>query len=118
MTSIPASRRARATTLAPRSCPSSPGLATTTRIRPLIDPRVAGLLHAKVALKTYCGEMNPAGELGLAARQVVARGTQVAGLAAASARTVLGTLSRGIRTVARPAGVRGVALEVGVLAMH
>src|SRR6266545_3808676 len=30
MTSKPASRRARATTLTPRSCPSSPGLATTT----------------------------------------------------------------------------------------
>src|SRR5712691_2079115 len=32
MTSMPASRRARATIFAPRSCPSSPGLATTTRI--------------------------------------------------------------------------------------
>src|SRR6266511_3147634 len=32
MTSIPPSRRARATIFAPRSCPSSPGLATTTRI--------------------------------------------------------------------------------------
>src|ERR1041384_4475279 len=32
MTSIPASRRARAMTLAPRSCPSRPGLATSTRI--------------------------------------------------------------------------------------
>src|SRR5262249_7688913 len=32
MTSMPASRRARAITLAPRSCPSSPGLATRTRI--------------------------------------------------------------------------------------
>src|SRR6266851_8101894 len=32
MTSIPASRNARAITLAPRSCPSSPGLATSTRI--------------------------------------------------------------------------------------
>src|SRR6188768_1109578 len=29
---MPASRRARAMILAPRSCPSSPGLATTTRI--------------------------------------------------------------------------------------
>src|SRR5919108_3634905 len=34
MTSMPASRSARATTLAPRSCPSNPGLATTTRMRP------------------------------------------------------------------------------------
>src|SRR6266436_3250188 len=32
MTSKPASRRARATIFAPRSCPSSPGLATSTRI--------------------------------------------------------------------------------------
>lgn len=62
--------------------------------------------------------MNPAGELGLAARQLVARGTQVAGWAGSSAWAVLGTLSHGIRTVARPAGVRGVALEAGVLVMH
>src|SRR3954471_9595758 len=34
MTSMPASRSARATTFAPRSCPSKPGLATTTRMRP------------------------------------------------------------------------------------
>src|SRR3954463_10246826 len=33
MTSMPASRRARAITLAPRSWPSRPGLATKTRIR-------------------------------------------------------------------------------------
>src|SRR5215207_1995751 len=32
MTSMPASRSARAMIFAPRSCPSSPGLATTTRI--------------------------------------------------------------------------------------
>src|SRR5436305_1774436 len=32
MTSIPASRSARAITLAPRSCPSRPGFATSTRI--------------------------------------------------------------------------------------
>src|SRR5579859_8284923 len=32
MTSMPASRKARAMTFAPRSCPSSPGLATRTRI--------------------------------------------------------------------------------------
>src|SRR6185437_3512386 len=34
MTSMPASRKARAMILAPRSWPSSPGLATTTRILP------------------------------------------------------------------------------------
>src|SRR4029434_4149565 len=39
MTSIPASRRARAITLAPRSWPSRPGLAMTTRVfrMPLIS---------------------------------------------------------------------------------
>src|SRR5215468_4145637 len=42
MTSIPASRRARATTLAPWSCPSRPGFATTTRMRSAI-----ATLHTK-----------------------------------------------------------------------
>src|SRR5687768_11113577 len=37
---MPASRSARATTLAPRSCPSRPGLATTTRMRPGAVTRV------------------------------------------------------------------------------
>src|SRR5215467_12052123 len=44
MTSKPASRRARATILAPRSCPSSPGLATSTRIL-----RVAAAVAAPLA---------------------------------------------------------------------
>src|SRR6266542_1537107 len=39
MTSMPASRRARATTLTPRSWPSRPGLATTTRMRPCATVR-------------------------------------------------------------------------------
>src|SRR5664279_6652920 len=38
---MPASRSARATTLIPRSCPSSPGLPTTTRIG-LVDPDPGG----------------------------------------------------------------------------
>src|SRR5512143_1072585 len=39
---MPASRRARATTLAPRSCPSRPGFATSTRIffSSIMPPRV------------------------------------------------------------------------------
>src|SRR5215467_900777 len=41
MTSTPASRSALATTLAPRSCPSRPGLAMTTRIVPMIASRGA-----------------------------------------------------------------------------
>src|SRR5919112_492888 len=39
MTSIPASRSARAMIFAPRSCPSRPGFATTTRIFLLIEGR-------------------------------------------------------------------------------
>src|SRR3954447_22772532 len=42
MTSMPASRSARAMILAPRSCPSKPGLATTTRILPLDAASTAG----------------------------------------------------------------------------
>src|SRR6266540_6014931 len=46
MTSIPASRSARAMIFAPRSCPSRPGLATTTRIfratRGSLDGRCLG----------------------------------------------------------------------------
>src|SRR6478672_6452896 len=42
MTSIPASRRARAMIFAPRSCPSKPGLATTTRILPFDAASTAG----------------------------------------------------------------------------
>src|SRR4051812_48924325 len=42
MTSIPASRSARAMIFAPRSCPSKPGLATTTRILPLEAASTAG----------------------------------------------------------------------------
>src|SRR5215471_16690379 len=38
MTSMPASRSARAMIFAPRSCPSRPGFATTTRIFPAIAP--------------------------------------------------------------------------------
>src|SRR4051812_37894089 len=49
MTSIPASRSARAMIFAPRSCPSSPGLATTTRIRGLVtaDTRARGVDHGE-----------------------------------------------------------------------
>src|ERR1700730_1289432 len=38
MTSMPASRKARAMTFAPRSCPSSPGLAMITRIFRVTGP--------------------------------------------------------------------------------
>src|SRR4051812_19649646 len=42
MTSMPASRNARAMIFAPRSCPSRPGLATTTRILPFDAASTAG----------------------------------------------------------------------------
>jgi triacylglycerol esterase/lipase EstA (alpha/beta hydrolase family) len=62
--------------------------------------------------------MDPAGQLWLAARQLITHGTHAAELVAASARTALGALSHTIATVARPAGVRGLALEAGVLVTH
>src|SRR3978361_557293 len=40
MTSMPASRSARAMIFAPRSCPSRPGLATTTRILRLLEASI------------------------------------------------------------------------------
>src|SRR4051794_15818886 len=42
MTSIPASRNARAMIFAPRSCPSRPGLATTTRILRWVEVSAMG----------------------------------------------------------------------------
>ncbi|HEV7451863.1 MAG TPA: alpha/beta fold hydrolase [Pseudonocardiaceae bacterium] len=62
--------------------------------------------------------MNPVGELSLAARQLATHGTHVVGWAASSAYAALGALSYGVRTLARPASARGVALEAGALAMH
>src|SRR5690348_7036905 len=51
MTSIPASRSARAMIFAPRSCPSRPGLATTTRIlRPEVAMPRSVPAHAKLRL--------------------------------------------------------------------
>src|SRR5579859_6582777 len=60
MTSTPASRRARATTFAPRSCPSRPGLAITTRMVPMPASCWAGRpgphrTHATAALKLLDG---------------------------------------------------------------
>src|SRR5712691_9203921 len=46
MTSKPASRSARATIFAPRSWPSSPGLATTIRYVPGMRPNILGLCDA------------------------------------------------------------------------
>src|SRR5215212_10540326 len=50
MTSMPASRRARAMILAPRSCPSRPGLATTTRILRAVGLGVAMRAGAEYAI--------------------------------------------------------------------
>src|SRR5450759_1902008 len=54
MTSMPASRRARAMTLAPRSCPSSPGLAMTTRIRRMVTSEACAFRRA-VLPTNRCG---------------------------------------------------------------
>src|SRR6266566_4123215 len=47
MTSMPASRRAAATTLAPRSWPSRPGLATRTRMGRIVRINLAGAPAAR-----------------------------------------------------------------------
>ncbi len=52
---MPPSRRARATTFAPRSWPSRPGLATTTRIRELISVRPFSLPERVFRSETYPG---------------------------------------------------------------
>lgn len=52
----------------------------------------------------------PAGQLWLAARELITQGTQTVGLMAASTRVAPGALSRTAVTIARPAGVRGLAL--------
>src|SRR5664279_4986985 len=57
MTSMPASRSARATTLIPRSWPSSPGLATTTLIGLLA---AAGTDGCGVAAESDPAESDPA----------------------------------------------------------
>src|SRR3954451_20908667 len=61
MTSMPASRSARAMILAPRSCPSRPGLATTTRIlrseaiTSIIRATVGGLLGCSLVALLLAG---------------------------------------------------------------
>src|SRR5215213_1335669 len=59
MTSIPASRSARAMIFAPRSCPSRPGFATTTRIlRSAMEADSRGLLDFE--LHAHVGRMDAA----------------------------------------------------------
>ena len=52
MTSMPASRSARAMIFAPRSCPSRPGLATTTRILRFEPAAAMGVILARAAGRT------------------------------------------------------------------
>src|SRR3954453_15373935 len=92
MTSMPASRSARAMILAPRSCPSKPGLATTTRILPLDAASTAGRdpTHDAAAGDPPCppsgGSRAAAGGGRRAA--VARRGLHVAGRVLARARRV------------------------------
>jgi triacylglycerol lipase len=62
--------------------------------------------------------MDPAGLLGLAARQVIMHGTQAAGLMALSMHAALGALSHTAATIARPATVRGLVMESEVVVAH
>src|SRR5918997_3725257 len=88
MTSIPASRRARAMIFAPRSWPSRPGLATTTRIFFVLDgaltprkSRSADHLerHPHVRLVDRAVDLVGAGPVDLAAERagVLERGAEL-----------------------------------------
>jgi hypothetical protein len=61
---------------------------------------------------------HPADQLWLATRQLVTHTTRAAALVTATMRTALDGLTHTIATAARPAGMRGLALETGVLAAH
>src|SRR5688572_6690149 len=81
MTSCPASRKARATTLAPRSCPSRPGFATSTRTfrAPLsmdLGPNQTALKPQVVSPSEFSKAREP-----LAQRPELLRGGVVAGAA-------------------------------------
>lgn len=62
--------------------------------------------------------MSSAGQPWLPARQWFSHGTHAAGLMVTSMHTALRALSGAVATVTRPAGVRGLALETGVLVAH
>ena len=61
--------------------------------------------------------MNSVGNA-LAARRLAACGTSAVGSTVDRVRCTVGALSRGLRTLSRPAGLRGVALEAGWMAVH
>src|SRR4051794_8019732 len=93
MTSMPASRRARAMIFAPRSCPSRPGLATTTRIFLVLEAAAMGgwvpilwlarhpELHLHVGLVDRAHErVGPGAPEGLAVRaRALERGAELHG---------------------------------------
>ncbi len=54
----------------------------------------------------------------LAGRRLVSYGVHAAGLVVASTHTALSALAHTVATVARPAGLRGLAREAGVLVTH
>ncbi|MGH3696228.1 MAG: esterase/lipase family protein [Pseudonocardiaceae bacterium] len=62
--------------------------------------------------------MDSAAQPWLAARQLVSYGGHAARLVVASTHTALSALAHTVATVARPAGLRGLAREAGVLVTH
>src|SRR4051794_28776570 len=122
---MPASRRARAMIFAPRSCPSRPGLATTTRILRLLTggrlaragrsptdaPRGASRLQrraaAQVGAKRECHEA----EEGDAAD--VEAGRREAGAVAGGRRAGAGVTGAGVAARAAAAAARAGAVVGG-----
>src|SRR5262249_42863566 len=104
MTSKPASRRARATTFAPRSCPSRPGLATRMRtLREEASDMVPALSSATPPVSTppkTQGDSAPRALLQLGLLRVPPHERGGAALVAAS-----GGVAGGVERVLEPAGI-------------
>jgi pimeloyl-ACP methyl ester carboxylesterase len=62
--------------------------------------------------------MRPPAPSWAALRRIIAHGTQAAGWVSDSVRTALGAVSGTVATITRPAAVRGLVVETGVLIAH
>src|SRR5205807_556442 len=106
MTSMPASRSARAITLAPRSCPSRPGLATSTRIGfviTFIPGQMAGSDRARFLMGA---EYVPQSVTDFAQRCVGADGIQ--NVRHSVVRSIVRTLGRAPEAVQRSGDLRPI----------
>src|SRR5918999_1575708 len=112
MTSMPASRRALAMILAPRSCPSRPGLATTTRIlRVLTRRRLSG--GGGATAQPGAERERHQAEHGQAAGVEARSGKRGGGAVAGAGFGAGGIGARDVRAVVAGTGVAGAGLAAG-----